>query len=38
MTIKVGNIERKYVDVYSYNDYELSEFSFDTPVIYNNGT
>ena len=33
MTIKVGDVEEKYVDVYSYNDYEVSEFSFDTPII-----
>ena len=37
MTIKVGDIERKYVDVYSYNNYELSQFSFDTPIINNYG-
>jgi hypothetical protein len=33
MTIKIGDIEEKYVDVYSYNDYELSQFSLDTPII-----
>jgi hypothetical protein len=37
MTIKVGDIERKYVDVYSYNNYELNQFSFDTPIIINYG-
>jgi uncharacterized protein YxeA len=38
MIVKIGDYERKYVDVYSYNDYALSEFSFDTPMIYDNGT
>lgn len=33
MTIKIGDVEEKYVDVYSYNDYELSQFSLDTPII-----
>ncbi len=38
MTVKIGDYERKFVDVYSYNNYEISEFSLDTPMIYNNGT
>ncbi len=33
MTIKIGDVEKKYVDVYSYNDYELNEFSYDPPII-----
>jgi hypothetical protein len=33
MTIKIGDTQQKYVDVYSYNDYQLSQFSLDTPII-----
>lgn len=33
MTVKIGDIERKYVDVYSYNNYDLNQYSFDTPII-----
>jgi len=38
MTVKIGDVERKYVDVYSYNNYELNQFSFNPPVIYSSGS
>lgn len=35
LTIKTGDNERKYVDVYSYNDYDFGQYSFDKPIIAN---
>jgi len=37
MTVKIGDVEKKYIDVYSYNNYELNQFSYATPVINNYG-
>jgi hypothetical protein len=35
LTIKTGDNERKYVDVYSYNDYDFGQYSFQKPIIAN---